>query len=437
MNVSPAVAVRQRLSAHASSVGEARRTVRRTLRQGGREDLIDDAELLVSELVTNAVVHAGTHVDLKASFLRGGLRIEVTDGSDHLPTRRDYSGLAGTGRGLKLLERLVDRWGVVPHSVGKTVWFELGTAPPAGDGGRTRTSQHPDGSAALPRRTGDEPQTVVLMNVPLLLHGAWQMHAESVLREYLLAKLIDEDSSAVIMSNAACNDAMSLLRSSIPAPDLGADPEALMADATEPFVSSERATMSVPRASVEHFELLDETLTAASTMADAGGFLTAPTQPELRLLRQWLCHQVRSQSRGGTPTAWTVGQEPLAAPSPKGAAITQVPNVTDSEGALIAADDTARMVAVSRAAAALLGYAEEAQLVGRRLLHIIPPRYHQAHLAGFTMHLASGRSPLLGRPVTVPVVRVDGTEVWVQLTVQSRVDPDGSRLFVADLVAGD
>ena len=54
------------------------------------------------------------------------------------------------------------------------------------------------------------------------------------------------------------------------------------------------------------------------------------------------------------------------------------------------------------AAVALLGYDDSSELVGRRLFHVIPARYRQAHLAGFALHLYTGRRPLIDRPTTVP-----------------------------------
>ena len=101
--------------------------------------------------------------------------------------------------------------------------------------------------------------------------------------------------------------------------------------------------------------------------------------------------------------------------------------------ALIAADDTNRIVVVSQHACELLGYREPSQLLGRRLVAIIPARYHQAHLAGFTLHLSNGRRPLLGRTVVVPVLRSDGTEIAVELLVESRREPGGRQLFVAQI----
>jgi PAS domain S-box-containing protein len=88
---------------------------------------------------------------------------------------------------------------------------------------------------------------------------------------------------------------------------------------------------------------------------------------------------------------------------------------------------------VSRRACDLLGYSDPERLLGRRLVAIIPPRYHQAHLAGFTLHLLNGRSPLLGRTVNVPVLRGDGTEMASDLVVATHQLPDGRHFFIAQM----
>jgi anti-sigma regulatory factor (Ser/Thr protein kinase) len=115
------------LPPHPSSVGEARRLVRAELLETGREDLIDTAELLVSELVTNALVHAGTPIDVVARVSDSGLRVEIGDGSPNLPAPRHHARMAGTGRGLRLLQQMVDSWGAHPYADGKVVWFVLVT----------------------------------------------------------------------------------------------------------------------------------------------------------------------------------------------------------------------------------------------------------------------------------------------------------------------
>ncbi|MBZ6475676.1 SpoIIE family protein phosphatase [Streptomyces griseocarneus] len=118
----------------------ARRFVRSVLAGWNAHDLVtDDATLLVSELVTNAVVHAGTSVDLECRLdpARGGnLVVEVTD---HHPTREfrarprrgrgEREGSAHGGRGLRLVAELAETWGTAYRRTDKTVWFHLPTCP--------------------------------------------------------------------------------------------------------------------------------------------------------------------------------------------------------------------------------------------------------------------------------------------------------------------
>jgi PAS domain S-box-containing protein len=94
-------------------------------------------------------------------------------------------------------------------------------------------------------------------------------------------------------------------------------------------------------------------------------------------------------------------------------------------------------VAASPLALSLLGYQHEEQLFGERIIRIVPARYHQAHIAGTTLHVTNGRSPLLGVRVTVPVVRADGTEAPMGLEVRPRSLPGGGRLFVAEFFVDD
>ncbi|HET6699925.1 MAG TPA: ATP-binding protein, partial [Nocardioidaceae bacterium] len=82
------------------SVGRARSVVREAI--AGRAPDVDpeSVALVVSEVVTNAVVHAGTPIGLSVQVAGGRLRVEVQDGSPHLPERREQAPLAGFGRGL-------------------------------------------------------------------------------------------------------------------------------------------------------------------------------------------------------------------------------------------------------------------------------------------------------------------------------------------------
>lgn len=419
----------RRLLAHPSSVAAARKVVRDVLSVARRDDLVETAQLLVSEVVTNALVHAATPIDFRASVGDAGLRVEVTDGSTQAPAPRSYGAMAGTGRGLRLLQQLVDHWGTLARPDGKTVWFELDSGKRLDE---IASSPAPDAAhdGFTPGASGEDVVDVVLLNIPLLLHAAWQEHAEGLLREYLLVSLDADDPTEALETHAAASDAISLLHEHIPEPHLSEDPEELMAHAVEPGVSCERAVLPVPRTSVPHFGVLEEALDSALALADSGAFLTPPIQPELRELRRWLCREVSRQVNGEPPTTWW--SDPDAAPPVVLPPVSWEDEVANVEGqALIAADDTDRIVAVSRHACELLGYQEPGQLLGRRLVAIIPARYHQAHLAGFTLHLSNGRSPLLGRTVVVPVLRRDGTELAVELLVESHRQPAGRHMFVA------
>jgi GAF domain-containing protein/anti-sigma regulatory factor (Ser/Thr protein kinase) len=112
-----------------AAAGHARRFVRTTLAGWGLQDVADEAELPLSELVTNAVMHTRTEVSLVLRLDVDGdaLRIEVHDTSSDLPSRRSRDMEAGTGRGLELVEAIAHRWGVQPTDSGKAVWFELRT----------------------------------------------------------------------------------------------------------------------------------------------------------------------------------------------------------------------------------------------------------------------------------------------------------------------
>ena len=115
-----------RLAPDLAAAGEARRFLRSTLAAWGVDsDLADEAELPLSELVTNAVMHTQAEVLLVVRLDDDAVRIEVHDSSDALPSRRSHDVESGTGRGLELVEALSHRWGVQPTASGKAVWFEL------------------------------------------------------------------------------------------------------------------------------------------------------------------------------------------------------------------------------------------------------------------------------------------------------------------------
>jgi len=103
----------------------ARHAISELLDRSGRPDLCPDTALLVTELVTNAVTHAGGPIGVSAGWVDDALRVEVHDFEPSTPVLRHPSILEESGRGLCLVADLADRWGVRPESHGKTIWFEL------------------------------------------------------------------------------------------------------------------------------------------------------------------------------------------------------------------------------------------------------------------------------------------------------------------------
>ncbi|WP_299532856.1 ATP-binding SpoIIE family protein phosphatase [uncultured Streptomyces sp.] len=106
--------------------GKARRLARRAVSRWGLDSLSDEVELLVSEVVTNAVRYAERPVTVR--LLRTDvLRCEVGDDSPQLPRQRKARETDEGGRGLFLVNRLARRWGATRLSSGKVVWFEMAT----------------------------------------------------------------------------------------------------------------------------------------------------------------------------------------------------------------------------------------------------------------------------------------------------------------------
>lgn len=127
-----------------AEVGRARRWARSRLVGSGigdDEPLAETLILLISELVTNAVVHTGCPAVLRMLFGAGAteagtVRVEVADISASPPQpRHAEAGEDTNGRGLALVDGLADRWGWQPEGAGKSIWCEVDRGAPAVAGG--------------------------------------------------------------------------------------------------------------------------------------------------------------------------------------------------------------------------------------------------------------------------------------------------------------
>ncbi|MFH9430056.1 SpoIIE family protein phosphatase [Streptomyces sp. NPDC017615] len=118
-------------------IAEARQHLRELLHDWVPPEQVDAAVLLISEMITNVLVHTDADALLLAEIFgehgHRRLRVQVSDSGDDLPHKRRPGELASSGRGLMLIEMLADAWGVEPRGEGKSIWFELYERGEAGE----------------------------------------------------------------------------------------------------------------------------------------------------------------------------------------------------------------------------------------------------------------------------------------------------------------
>jgi len=117
------------LAPEASSLGEGRRFVGRTLREWQVEEArIEPVQLVATELLANAILHARSAPVLSLGAEGPDLVLRVADESPEPPVAQKVTADAAGGRGLLMVEALCDRWGVDPSPSGKVVWVTFSGA---------------------------------------------------------------------------------------------------------------------------------------------------------------------------------------------------------------------------------------------------------------------------------------------------------------------
>ena len=432
----------------AASARAARRHVRAVLAESGREQWSEAAELAVSEVVTNGVLHAHTAVTLRVEVRDDDALIEVEDGSPTLPTQRSgrdpehADNASTTGRGLALLSAVTLTRGVRALPTGKVVWFTVGD-PPAGEADLLGAFDDDDDASwdvPAPRRQVGE--QVVLQGMPPTLWMAAREHHQALLRELVLYLAEHGDAQRRQPDLQLADTARSLLWTSLLAEldrtrASGGHRRPVPAGHPSPLPEVPAAVdleITVPPGVAAAFGALQDALDAAERLAVRDLLLVRPGLPEIVAVRDWACEQVVAQLAGVPASPWpgtdqerfTLLTHDRAEPDgPRWDASV----VTSSARGVVAADDANRIIAVSDSLAAATGW-EPRDLIGRRVVALIPPTLREAHVAGFSRHLTTGQAHVLGVPLELPVLHRDGTEIACSFLVE-RAESSGRPVYLA------
>jgi len=427
-----------------ASTPAARRFLRDVLERSGHDRWAQDGELALSEVLTNAVLHANTAVTVTVRVADDGVEVEVLDHNPSLPAARGYGTTATTGRGMGLVAALTSACGVRPVGGGKVVWFRVDDEQDEQVGAQSAQDvldawDLDDGWDGAPS-AGPGVSQVRLLNMPATLWLAARQHQDGLLRELALYCAAHPD---VQVDLPAASEAHTRVSTAVSAYLKRAHREGLTVSPLPPGHPSPLPLvpgrvdleLEVPPGHTAEFAALQDALDVAERLAAESRLLARPGLPEIVAVRDWVAEQVIAQLAGAPPNPWPgTAQERFetATPGRTGpeASHWDASQVTDSPRGVVAADDSNRIIAVSRPLARMLGWRVE-DLVGRRVVTIIPPRLREAHVAGFSAHLSTGQAHVLGVPLQLPALRADGSEVACDYLVEAVPVGSGRSVYLA------
>lgn len=289
-------------------VQDARRWVVDTCHDIGRSDLVECAELGVSELVTNALLHAAPPISVRVRGTREHPRIEVRDGTTELPlmpdgaTPEDDDLLLTFGRGLSIVARCSTAWGVAVEEDGKVVWFV-----PA-DRSRDRMTRgvvSGEPPPPSPEPTAEE-VVVELLAVPLRAFADFWRHYRELRREVRLLALAHEGDYPLARDlTQVFGDLDRDLREGFGTDQVD---RALSAGATVVDLR-----VAVPRPSATTIGRFAQLLDQADDFCREERLLSLARTDGQRDFEAWFLGEFVRQQEGGAPTAW----QDAAVPQPQ------------------------------------------------------------------------------------------------------------------------
>ncbi len=285
------------------------------------------AQLLVGELVANAVLHADTEVSVGVRADGTLVHVEVADRSMVPPVAKPFAPDASTGRGLLLVRRLSTAWGVVGHEAGKVVWFEVGVEEPPSlvDPDATPPvvdlASWPSLDALALRDAGvvQEPEptvAVLLLGAPVHLAVAAAAYYDELTREMKMA--LEARGAAAAGAAPHLDDVPAgsptleeLVAAAAQIAPAGSSMTRALAMANDQWAEvlvagSELVDMRIEIA--EHAArqgvAVDRALDAVEQWCRSGGLLAMPAPEEVVAFRRWLLGEITGQYAGRAPIRW-------------------------------------------------------------------------------------------------------------------------------------
>lgn len=289
-----------RLAADPRSVQIARQWVIEQFSELDRDDLIECAELGISELVTNALLHGLDPISVRVRGTREHPRIEVTDGSSRPPVPSGPPGefddlLATFGRGLGIVARSSSGWGASIESRGKVVWFEPSSytkedPPSPGE----FFDPQPDGSAAQP---SGERVSVLLLGIPIATTLGLQQQQHDLHRE---ARLLSFTHSDTYPLASELTDVYRRLEGLFP-PDILTAAQAAAAEGQESLDLHTKITREAVPVLEEFLVLMDR----ADEFCRAERLVSLARSSHQRRFQVWILEELIGQAAGHDPLRWS------------------------------------------------------------------------------------------------------------------------------------
>lgn len=290
-------------------VPDARRWVSEVCTEIGRPEIVECAELGVSELVTNALLHGASPIEVRLRGTREHPRIEVRDSSTEPPMLpgsgeldldqlgEDPDDLLLTfGRGLTIVARSASAWGADLEPDGKVVWFVPATDF-ADDGVEGVITGHVD-DATPPRVPLADPVAVHVLGVPIRAYAGFDRHLRELRREVRLLALAHE--SAYPLAKDLSDLFGSLERHLRDMVGTVQIEQALAAGRSELDLE-----VSMTRPATQTLVRLIELLDLADDFCREERLLSLARSPDQRRFQRWLLGEFVRQGDGGQPVAWT------------------------------------------------------------------------------------------------------------------------------------